>query len=629
MTWEPIDFQGIVDLDRKIIDQLERYLVERETRLADQILNVIPTHPQDTFVPVLPRSGSTIKFSEAVEGFSKKVRLFTREHDNQLTPIENDKVVKEINKALWEFTEVLEGCAVELFQQVRQIPIDRWHLSLAAVVPAMKDILVHRIEELMWGIRRLKYPLNEFCKANLKKSKQWRWHLFGKDYVDGGLLDNLRKCEKFVKEKYQAFTKRYHEYTLLNLQIEDHLQKMKSFPVLSLLDGHDQNLYVDIFRLLKMIELNPNPKSEVAIETKRGLKSLASIESVSKVLRTYCDELKDSLFKSSHEWKNLHQGEEDNEEALNRLKVKTKDYQDELRHLMQTMSRYRTFILKSDPNPYVRSRWGFSEWIVGPEPLKAKQLLHLIYDAEALDEAYTQFSGALSKDEATSEETVHEAKKECERLLHEMGQPLISQTMMHHRAERLLEQLKACDEFGSPYNSTIEFVEETISKAMREDWKYHVLHAFPLFHQLFRWHQGMVDGSEDPSHAFRLDRFQQLFDQIEEWVVKDDVYSHVHEIEIDINDMKTYLQDFLAAIQRVDREKSNDPFLDENIHKLRQQLLEYRYVFGQFFYTIASKNSEGQQLRNQFLFVDQYFETAESLLHDLKKSWEGKLERNQ
>lgn len=398
MTWEPIDFQGIVDLDRKIIDQLERYLVERETRLADQILNVIPTHPQDTFVPVLPRSGSTIKFSEAVEGFSKKVRLFTREHDNQLTPIENDKVVKEINKALWEFTEVLEGCAVELFQQVRQIPIDRWHLSLAAVVPAMKDILVHRIEELMWGIRRLKYPLNEFCKANLKKSKQWRWHLFGKDYVDGGLLDNLRKCEKFVKEKYQAFTKRYHEYTLLNLQIEDHLQKMKSFPVLSLLDGHDQNLYVDIFRLLKMIELNPNPKSEVAIETKRGLKSLASIESVSKVLRTYCDELKDSLFKSSHEWKNLHQGEEDNEEALNRLKVKTKDYQDELRHLMQTMSRYRTFILKSDPNPYVRSRWGFSEWIVGPEPLKAKQLLHLIYDAEALDEAYTQFSGALSKE---------------------------------------------------------------------------------------------------------------------------------------------------------------------------------------------------------------------------------------
>ncbi len=164
----------------------------------------------------------------------------------------------------------------------------------------------------------------------------------------------------------------------------------------------------------------------------------------------------------------------------------------------------------------------------------------------------------------------------------------------------------------------IDYVEDILSKAMREDWKYHELHEFPLFHQIYRMHVGMVKGLDDPSHAFRLDRFQHLFRQIEKWVTKEDMYAHVHEIELDSNDMKTYLQDFLASIQRALKDKEHNPFLDETIKKFRQQLFEYRYIFGQFFFTIMNKNADGQQLRNHFLFVDQYFETAEMALNDLK-----------
>ena len=85
-----------------------------------------------------------------------------------------------------------------------------------------------------------------------------------------------------------------------------------------------------------------------------------------------------------------------------------------------------------------------------------------------------------------------------------------------------------------------------------------------------------------------------------------------------MNDMKTYLQDFLASIQRAGKEKSSDPFFDEAIVKFCQQLLEYRYLFGQFFLSLMNKSPDSQQLRHQFLFVDQYFETIENLLIDLK-----------
>jgi hypothetical protein len=264
------------------------------------------------------------------------------------------------------------------------------------------------------------------------------------------------------------------------------------------------------------------------------------------------------------------------------------------------------------------------EWIVGPEPAKAKKLQSMIYLSEELDGKYSQFLASLDRDPISQQRLEYEARQAVEKLIHEMGQPLISRTVMRSRAERLLKQLKLCDEIGSPQKSIIDYFDEVFSKVMREDWKYHVLHEFPLFHQMYHMHLGLSEYFEDPAHAFRLERFTGLFDQIAEWVEKENVHAHVHEIQLDINDMKTYLQDFLASVQRAVKDKSENPFLDETIHKFRQQLLEYRYLFGQFFFSIMSESQEGLQLRNQFLFVDQYFESVENLLIDLKASWEGK-----
>lgn len=624
MSWRSIDFQGIVHLDSKIIEQLEQFLQEKENRLAHHILNAVEVLPVETSAPLLP-AGTSLKLSEAVEGFGKKVRLLKKEQFNDLPSDKRNLTVKEMNASLWEFTEVLEGCVVELFQQVRQVTLDRWHVSIAHVVHAIKDILIYRIEDAMWAIRRLEKPLEEYDQKVRLKSRKWmEWKFLKESALDPHLLKHLQQTEQFLKTQYEVFHQRYNKYMHLNTQTEALLEKMKSFSVLALLDVPEQNLYIDVFRLLKMLELNPHPKKEIAIETTRALKHLSSIDRITQVFRVYYRELKDAFFNSSLEWKSLNQEGENFKELLQKLQDKVKDYQQELRQLIHTMNRYRLFILKSDLNPYIRSRLGLTEWIVGPEPAKAKKILNMIYSAEELEANYTQFLESLSRDPLIQQRLEHEAHQEIDKLLHEMGQPLISRSMMRHRAERFLEQLTACDEIGSSRLSTVHYIEDVLSKAMREDWKYHVLHEFPQFHQMYHLHQGMAEYVEDPAHAFRLDRFRPLFDQIEEWVNKGDVYMHIHEVELDINDMKTYLQDFLASTQRAMKEKSHDPFLDETIHKFRQQLLEYRYLFGQFFSMIMNKSQDGLQLRNQFLFVDQYFESVESVLNELKATWKGK-----
>src|SRR5262249_37896629 len=153
-----------------------------------------------------------------------------------------------------------------------------------------------------------------------------------------------------------------------------------------------------VFRLLKMMELNPHSQKEIATETTRALKFMSSIDQVIHVFRHYYLGLEAAFFNSSLEWKSIKQEEESFKETLQKLEEKVREYQSKLQQFTHTMSRYRTFILKNEPNPYVRSRWGFSGRIVGPEPTKAKRMMRMIYSAEELNTLFTRFLNSLSRD---------------------------------------------------------------------------------------------------------------------------------------------------------------------------------------------------------------------------------------
>lgn len=600
MSWRPIDFQGIVSLDRSLVEHIDHYLEEKESRLANQIVQSIPSLPKEPHKPSLSRVQRHFKLSDAVDLFTREIRQTDFQHIDK----KGEEVIQELNKTFWEFTEVLEGFVVELFQQIKQVRIDQWGLAFADVIKAIKDTLVHHLDEVIWTIQRLEKPLLEFRQKQGHRPS-W-WELFHrKSQLDPLLLTNLTQTETFLKEQYNDFHNQFEEFIGLSIQVEEYLVKMEKYPVLALMDMQDQNLYVDIFRLLKLYELNVNRKNLLGKEIIKSLKYISSINTVVKIFKRYYLGLKDAFFLTSFELKSISESSE-----VEKIKDKLKEYIIEINHLLGTMSKYRDVILISDPNPYVRSRWGFAEWTVAPEPTKAKMLLNQIYRVEELKRWYDSFLKDL--DDPLDYQIY--PIPEIERLLHEMGQPLISKHMIKNRAQNLLEEIRDCHEVSSPEFETINYLGQVFARAMRADWKYHVLHEYSLFHELFRIHQGFEGPLEDPAHAFRLDRFKELLREIDKWVKKGEIFAHINEIELDISDMKAYLQDFLASIQRSVKEKASDPFWDDTVKKFRMQLLEYRHLFGRFFYQMMQENVESQQLRNQFLFVDQYFETVEDLL---------------
>ncbi len=605
----PADFQTADGFNPSLVDRMERFLLKKEDRLARQILEcLLPSIQLD---PASLSTTSTIKLSDVVEGFSKKVRQIGQFKEDILQKEAPEKIIKKINAILWELTEVLEGSAVELFQQVEQAFIDQWTSSKYEIVGIVKELFVRCIDDLIWVIRRLETALREFKNHCERKNKQsvWKWFSMRDTHIDSHLLKNLQKTERFLKERYEAFKQQYETYLHLTGQAERELNAIRNYPIFALLDRFDQEMYLKLYQFLRLLQFHRRYDDVIGKEIVRVLKFTGGSDEGFRIFDCYFKDIQACLFKSSLEWKALLRQESGSEGVCEKLKKKLYEVNLELAALTNTIGAYRKFLLKSDANPYARSRWGFSEWSVAPESEAAKKMASLIYLSGELSEDFCRLALSMRGDKEEQKRKRDEVEKEIESLLHEMGQPLISLSMMQDRVDKLLEQIWECDELGSCDLSTVRYVEETLSKAMRCDWKYNILQQQPLFHRIYSIHQGLAEQRDDPAHAFRLGRLELLLKQIERSCEKKE--DHLQEITLDMNDVKTYLQDFLALTKRCMRE--NDPFLEETTYKLRQQLLEYRYLFGQFFSHLDFQ-SDDKTLRSRFLFVDCYFESIEKEL---------------
>lgn len=623
MTWQTIDFHGIVSLDRTLADQLEKYLEEKEAQLSMVLANAIQFHGEFTS-PVLPFSyGSRFKLSEGVEAFSRKVKQVVTSTKPMVRSDDWKRVAEQLNKALWEYLELLEGGVVELFQQLDQVGFEKWRHELLRVVESIKDILSHSLEDLSWAVKRLENLLWEYrwaCERTGPQAKLLSKALyFWKTLLDRSLSSNIQKSQKFLNFRYQNFALRFEQFFEMEGQVGKSMAKFLGYQVLNNKDLEEQEKYKIIYHYLKIWEQNKKSKVLPQREPVRVLHNVTSPEKAIVLFKNYYLALKDKLFEYSRTIKKepeqppdpLKKLELQGSLSVNRLELHT---------LGATVAKYRDFLLRTDPNPYVRSRWGFGEWIVGPEPATTKQLLSLGYDVENLDTLVVKFAESLQNAPARSSTTTYLMQQDIQKTLHDMGQPLTSTSMMRIRAEKLLSSIQQLDELGSSDQDVIDTTTQTLSKAMRADWKYNILHEIPLFHEIYTIHLGILGPLNDRNHLNRYSKFKRLLQQIQQWVKDKNTLKHIHEIELDMNDIKGYLQDFLASVQRT----AKDPALfniknsQQVIGDISQQLLEYRYLFGHFFHFLRQNESEEKIIRNQFLFVDQYFESVENKLAEMR-----------
>lgn len=621
--WKPIDFQGIALLDNPLIDLLEQHLQDKENQLARTILAVIPTSKADT-QPNLPQDDKIkIKLSEAIAAFAKR----NYNNGNTQYPLvslnDTQRAIKVINNALWSYLETLEGSASELILQLDQIGIEKWHERLSSVVSTIKDTLLHRLEDFIWAVKRLETLLWR-CRIASEIPHTLSWRLQKTQSLWASLLDrNLnsraRKTQASLREQVQKFIKRNTAFLQLQEESDRSMDQISAHThVLSSLERESRILFFKLHQLLNLWELNQNKKVLPEAQLNHALRNILSVDKARSIFREYYNALRNTLFDKSlyikEQGDELAPGTPANEEMQEIISR----YENEARLLGNTVAKYREFLLRSSTDPYVKMRVGLSDWIVGPEPSETRPVLNLGHNIKTLDHQFLSLNKALNTPVSEHIQQRINIEREIQYIFEEVNNPLIDQRTMHKHAEQVLDKLQELDELASRDPVAIEFMGETLNDLLRFDWKYHELFSFPLFHQIYATHIGLEAEVEDRHHAGRMHKFQKLTHQIIEWVKARKTAVHAHDIELDMNDIKGYLQDFLGYIQR---HLHNHQMTREKALLLHQeafhQLLEYRYLFGNFFHQLSQHENDGILLRKQFLFVDQYFESIEKHLRDI------------
>ena len=104
---------------------------------------------------------------------------------------------------------------------------------------------------------------------------------------------------------------------------------------------------------------------------------------------------------------------------------------------------------------------------------------------------------------------------------------------------------------------------------------------------------------------------KKVFHQLAQWIETNDLVKHAHQVELDINDTKALLQDFLGQVQQAAQNRLAGQENKEMSANHMKQLLDYLFLFGYFFHSLNLSDPR-RQLRRRFLFADQYFEAIEA-----------------
>lgn len=617
-VWKPIDFEGLISLNQPLNDLLDQYLFEKEGQLGEQIVQAIHIVKGECQLP--SKTLFRMKLSESLERSEKYIRQLALSKENRPDAKDFKETVTLLNKHLWHYVEILEGCVVELFQQLEQLGLEKWHSQLLLTINSIKILLMHRMEDLTWAIKRLEdllWKYKEICEGTdkflipLKKRLPWY------SLLDRNLITNLEKSKKYLAFRQKKFADRITDYNKFSLKINQSLNKFQNYHVFNSLDSNDQENFKQIYRLLKLWEYNKTSKSLPVKDIIRFIRHVQSEEKIYQVFNDYYQSLKNLLFHQARLFK-LGPADLWQDKAGKSLAIEVlTGHRNEINALGATIQKYRDFLLRTDPNPYVRSRMGFTEWIVGQEPPGIKRLLNLSYDVESLDELYKKLIDSLENGPTkTEEERLRDADYEINRALHDMSQPLTSRSLMYSNVETIVNQLLELNELGSFNKGITDYFSQVLSKILRADWQYNAAFEVPKFTEIYKTHQGLIGTIDDRQHFNRKAKFKQIIQQIEDWSKKKITQRHVHEIEHDINDIKILLQDFLNSAQRNKPFAEAENYIKEDYKKkIAAQLLEYRYQFGHFFHQIELDDPDERLLKGQFLFVYQYFEAIEATLN--------------
>lgn len=607
-----MEFRGIIYLNSQTAYQFDEYLSHKESELSFKMIETITAFLKRSNEPILPKlEGTKLKLRDALSFIGKEVRELSLKKDLKFRNESLTDLISRINEANWHYLEILENSESELFSHIKLLGIEAFQVDIEEATHSIKKSLMEHIDDFYWYLKRLNKQLSdlEWFVSDRPLFKYVTSFFFSS--IDKSLFSNAKKSKKFLSFNYQKFYESATNYQKLLGPARGKREKLEDCVILNKsIDEISKSSFEKIYELLKIAEINQKLKLISNQDLNDFVKNTTDPKRMSHILEEYQNALLNEVFVKSR----LIKSEKilGDEKRAHNLIYELEGGIKEVHLLASTADRYRELLLKSDPDPYVRLSFGFKDFATGKEPSVADNLRNISYDVEEIESFFKDLIEAYSKPSA-DEVKFSETKEKSVPILHEMAQPLISESTMKRAASNILDLLKQLDELGSSSWKVVDFVGQLLSRLLKYDWKYHILFSLEEFEKAYAIHIGiLIHEHNDRMHLNRMDELRRLLKEIKDFLKSQGSYKNKEEFIFLLNDIKGALQDFFGYAQNRLQESLNPK---ATVTSIRFQLMEYRYLFGRYFYEIKQSEDDLQLIKREFLFVDQYLEAIESTVN--------------
>lgn len=563
-------------LDRELFEDLKSYLEVKKEALGDALLLSISRPARSPSLPIPPEKRESLV--DALVIFEERWHALG---PTQLKAFDEVGMVERLSNILWNNVEILEGMCRELFDQLREVPIDQWDHDLYDRLDQTKVHLFIKLKEMEEFIPALERSLRQFVLKCLNQRGPSFWRkikIKTRGILDPELLRRIHEGEVYLHEHFVQFSHSFHFLKKTEAQLEGEKYKFQNFVILSSLEKEKQKNYRRLWRLLNLWEAAKKENKELENTVKHSICHFYSPGKTKMLLQEYLVHLKEKVFDLARHYRT--------QKDIAAQSVIC-GWRSETLLLQGVISKFR-------------------------ELQKTKELHQLSQDVAQIDKwLLTLFEAQELGEEESFEDELMKFKR-IDKILQDMGQPLISKSVMKNLAKELVEHLNEVKELVSPLPEASEMMMDTLLRAFRIDQKHETLITVPGFNALWDIHKGLSHPQKSIPHQKRIKLYKKVTQHLKHWLLEHELTRHTLDAEHEIHDIQVSLQEFYHSIG-----ENLGPL---HVMEFRKELLEERVFFAHFFHLLSQQNSEGRYLRTEFGFVDMYFNAIDDKLNSFKKA---------
>ena len=600
MAFNPADFQKGRTHGEVPADQVNLYLQKEEDHFLDNILQAFHISLIESVGEAKPDSSGGIpsRFSDAIDKVIERIDKLSSSDSSQLSPGELDIVVAHVNAAIRHYEEILEGCAAQLFSEFEKMRVDKVSDETISGVEAVKDKLIGQIADCIQQIKRLEARLGQYRRAALTGVSIFaRLRSWFEPVIDRAIGKKLKRIRQLVNTSFQQLQMRYTEYQQLETWAKARKKRLEGFVIFQTLSPDVRENFAEIYRLLKMQKKSHKTSDLVLEELNRLLREAITVDEAVTIFQAYSAAIKDAFFtlrrRLPSELENAANLKQTKMDCAKEIEAR----RTEVRALGSAASRYRDFILRTHPDPYVRARLGFSESTVGPEPETTKLLVRLVHHVEALDKKFRKLSDVIKEYDPQKKDFLalgyfDEMVEDLDRMLIEVKRP--AEAVEHF--DDLLEELKnvgALYHFD-PYR--LIGVEKVLRLALRLD-KFNLLVKSRKFLEFYDIHTSIRGSIPNQEQAEGIEKMKLLNQELRDLRTSDQwrsstARSLIHEKRenwlLEGDKVLKRLEDFVSSAKK----QAPLPFdqLTGEVRERRHEVLEFLYSYRRFVQSLQDLN---------------------------------------